>query len=64
MNEKLLEYLYDIKLAVDEIDSFFEGKKKNFANYANDLLLKRAIERNLEIFGVSLSIIFPALKGS
>ena len=25
MNEKVLKYLYDIKLAIDEIDSFFVG---------------------------------------
>jgi len=44
MNEKVLKYLYDIKLAIDEIDSFFAGKKKYFTDYASDLLLKRAIE--------------------
>jgi hypothetical protein len=27
MNEKLLKYLYDIKLAIDEIESFFAGKR-------------------------------------
>ena len=55
MNEKVLKYLYDIKLAVDEIDTFFEGKKKYFSNYASDLLLKRAIERNLEIIGEAMN---------
>jgi uncharacterized protein with HEPN domain len=51
MNEKVLKYLYDIKLAIDEIDSFFDGKKKYFADYTRDILLKRAIERDLEIIG-------------
>jgi len=55
MNEKVLKYLYDIKLAIDEIDSFFAGQKKLFADYKNDLLLKRAIERNLEIIGEAMS---------
>ena len=55
MNEKVLKYLYDIKLAVDEIESFFEGKKKYFANYTSDVLLKRAIERNLEIIGEAMN---------
>jgi uncharacterized protein with HEPN domain len=55
MNEKVLKYLYDIKLALDEIDSFFAGRKKYFADYASDMLLKRAIERNLEIIGEAMS---------
>lgn len=29
MDEKILKYLYDIKLAIDEIDSFFVGRQKN-----------------------------------
>lgn len=28
MDEKILKYLYDIKLAIDEIDSFFVGRQK------------------------------------
>ena len=55
MNEKVLKYLYDIKLALDELDSFFGGRKKYFAAYASDMLLKRAIERNLEIIGEAMS---------
>ena len=55
MNEKVLKYLYDIKLAIDEIDSFFVGKSKYFSDYASDMLLKRAIERNLEIIGEAMS---------
>jgi len=55
MNEKVLKYLYDIKLAVDEIDSFFASKKKYYTDYTSDLILKRAIERNLEIIGEAMS---------
>jgi len=55
MNEKVLKYLYDIKLAIDEIDSFFASKKKYFSDYSSNLLLKRAIERNLEIIGEAVS---------
>ncbi|MDO9338924.1 MAG: hypothetical protein Q7T72_00175 [Bacteroidales bacterium] len=49
MNEKVLKCLYDIKSAIEEIDSFLESKPKDFENYKNDTLLKRACERNLEI---------------
>lgn len=55
MNEKVLKWLFDIKYALDEIESFMEGKPKLFAIYQNDLLLKRAIERNLEIVGEAMS---------
>ena len=33
MNEKVLKYLYDIKLAIDEIDSFFLFREKRFDDY-------------------------------
>ena len=49
MNEKVLKCLYDIKFAIDEIDSFFVSRQKSYKVYAGDILLKRGIERNLEI---------------
>ena len=45
----MLKCLYDIKLAIDEINSFFVNKQKVYEEYKNDLKLRRAIERNLEI---------------
>jgi uncharacterized protein with HEPN domain len=55
MNEKVLKYLFDIKQAMDEIDSFFSGKEKRFVDYQSNMLLKRAIERNLEIIGEAVN---------
>jgi uncharacterized protein with HEPN domain len=55
MNEKVLKYLFDIKQALDEIDTFFEGREKRFADYKDNMLLKRAIERNLEIIGEAVN---------
>jgi uncharacterized protein with HEPN domain len=55
MNEKQLKYLYDIKIAIDEIDSYFENESRNFENYNQNSLLKRAIERNLEIIGEAIN---------
>jgi uncharacterized protein with HEPN domain len=55
MNEKVLKCLYDIKLAIDEIDSFFSSRYKRFDEYTSDVLLKRAIERNLEIIGEAMN---------
>jgi len=55
MNEKVLKYLYDIKLAIDEIELFFQGRDKRFNEYIKDIILKRAIERNLEIIGEAMN---------
>ena len=55
MNEKVLKCLYDIKMAIEEIDSYFINEPRSFDNYKNNLLLKRAIERNLEIIGEAIS---------
>ena len=55
MNEKIHKYLYDIKFAIDEVDSYFTQKEKRFENYSKDILLKRAIERDLEIIGESIN---------
>jgi uncharacterized protein with HEPN domain len=55
MNEKIHKYLYDIKFAIDEVDSYFIQKEKRFENYSKDILLKRAIERDLEIIGEAIN---------
>jgi uncharacterized protein with HEPN domain len=55
MNERVLKCLYDIKFAIQEIDSFFVGREKRFEEYSNEILLKRAIERDLEIIGEAMN---------
>jgi uncharacterized protein with HEPN domain len=55
--------LYDIKLAIDEIDSFFEGRPLIYKEYAVNTLLKRAIERNLEIIGEAVNRILKEDPG-
>ena len=55
MNERVLICLYDIKIAAEEIDSFFETESRDFENYKGNSLLKRAIERNLEIIGEAMN---------
>lgn len=44
MDEKVLKYLNDVKIAIDEIESFFVGHEKRYEDYSNNTLLKRAIE--------------------
>jgi len=55
MNERILKSLYDIKIAIDEIDQFFIGTDKRFDEYRDNILLKRAVERNLEIMGEAIN---------
>jgi uncharacterized protein with HEPN domain len=55
MDEKVLKYLYDIKIAIAEIDSFFKVEPRSYDNYRQNTLLKRAIERNLEIIGEAMT---------
>jgi uncharacterized protein with HEPN domain len=43
--------LYDILSAIQEVESFFSDRPKQFENYRNDLRTKRAVERNIEIIG-------------
>ena len=47
MDERILKWLFDIKMSIDEIDVFFENKEKNFFEYKGNLMLKRAVERNI-----------------
>ncbi len=44
MNEKVLKCLYDIKLAIEETDSFFIGRQKLFDEYAKDMMLNRLLK--------------------
>ncbi|HRZ95978.1 MAG TPA: DUF86 domain-containing protein [Paludibacter sp.] len=55
MNEKQLKYLYDLKLAIEETELFFGDKPKLFQDYKKNIILKRAIERNLEIIGEAMN---------
>lgn len=50
--------LFDILKAIDEIESFFAGKIKEFSFFQNDIRTKRAVERNLEIIGEAASRIY------
>lgn len=39
MDEKILKWLYDIKIAIEEIDGFFEDEKRDFLVYKKNLIL-------------------------
>lgn len=55
MDERILKWLYDIKLAIEEVDSYFLAHPKDFFQYKQNVMLKRAVERNLEIIGEAVN---------
>jgi len=54
MDNDIKTWLYDILKAIEEIESFFEDRPKNFADYCDDTRTKRAVERNVEIIGEAM----------
>ncbi len=55
MNADIGKYLIDILNCIKEIDLFFENRTRKFEDYRNDIILKRAIERNLEVIGEAVN---------
>lgn len=55
MDERINKWLFDIKKAIDEINSFFPSNKREFSVYKKDIMLKRAVERELEIIGEAVN---------
>ena len=55
MDDEIKTWLFDIKMAIIEIENFFEEGKKLYENYRQDIKTKRAVERNLEIIGEAVN---------
>ena len=55
MDERILKWLYDIQKAINEIEQHLGKFPKDFYQYQSNTLLKRAIERDLEIIGEAVS---------
>ncbi len=53
--KEFLKWIYDIYLALNEIDSYFKNTEKDFFEYRKNTMLKRAIERYLEIIGEAVN---------
>jgi uncharacterized protein with HEPN domain len=48
--ERIRKWLIDMQTAINHIESFL-GEDRDFFIYEKNILLKRAVERELEIFG-------------
>lgn len=55
MDEKILKWLYDIRDAIIEVEGYFDDFPKDFQQYKTNIILKRAIERDLEIIGEAVN---------
>ena len=55
MDKKILKWLYDVKVSIDEINSYFIDEKKDFFEYRKNIMSKRAVKRNLEIIGEAIN---------
>ena len=55
MDTDIKPWLYDILNAINEIESFFADTPKDFFAYQNDLKVKRAVERDVEIIGEAVN---------
>lgn len=51
MNAKHLKYILDIQSIIEELEIIKIRVGNNFITYKNDFIVKRAVERDLEIIG-------------
>ena len=55
MDRKLRKYLSDILSSILEIESFLKDRPRNYFEFRDDILLRRGIERNIEIMGEAMN---------
>jgi len=55
MDIEIKTWLHDILNAINEIESFFADRPKDFTVYQDDIRTKRAVERNIEIIGEAMN---------
>lgn len=54
MKREIRKYLFDIQTSIDSINEYL-GEKRNFFEYQNNKLLRRGIEREIEIIGEAMN---------
>jgi uncharacterized protein with HEPN domain len=54
MQPKILKYILDIQSVIQEIENIKSKTDNNFKNFKSDIILQRAIERDLEIIGEAI----------
>lgn len=54
MKREIKRYLFDIKISIDSINNYL-GNERNFFKYQENKLLRRGIEREIEIIGEAMN---------
>ncbi len=54
MTDEIKKYLHDIIVSVNAINEYL-GKERNFLNFQNNRMLKKAVEREFEIIGEAMN---------
>jgi len=54
MKSEIKKHLYDVNESINSINEFL-GTKRDFTDYMNNKLLRRAIEREIEIIGEAIN---------
>ncbi len=54
MNDGIRKYLFDIKESIESIENYL-GEDRDFNNYMNNKMLRRAVEREFEIIGEAMN---------
>ena len=55
MDDLIKKHLQDILTAIEEIEGFFGDSPKLYEDFYSHLILRRAIERNIEIIGEAMN---------
>lgn len=55
MDEYIPVYLYDVKKAIAEVESYFVGYTMRYENFERDFLRRSAVERKAEIMGEAIN---------
>jgi len=54
MQPRLLKYILDIESVIQEIESIKRKTQNDFKKFSEDVILQRAVERDLEIIGEAI----------
>jgi len=54
MDNRIKQYLFDIEQSIEDIELFM-GSVNSFSEYEKDKLVKRAVEREIEIIGEAMN---------
>jgi len=63
MEDRIAKWLHDIKCAIEEIERFMPDSGKGIHLLQENVMFKRALERNIEIIGEAVNRILMAEPG-